>query len=426
MLRRLIPLLVVAIGAGPEEVAMKDVARGNNQFAVDLYGKVRGGTGNVFFSPYSISAALAMTSAGARGETARQMADTLHFPADGEALHSAFAGLDAQINGGPEPRPYQLSTANALWGQQGLNFRPEFLKLTETYYRAGLRQVDFAGNPEAARKRINGWVEEQTRDKIKDLIGSGAIRRDTELVLTNAIYFKGAWSVPFSRPATKDEDFATLGKRSPVPMMHRTGSLNYLDGVGFQALELPYAGNALSMVVLLPKKADGLGDLEATLTGPKLDGWLAKLSWAGRSRFRCPGSSWNAGSSLKKRRRCRRWGCRWRSAAEESRTSRGSARDRKLFISAVIHKAFVDVNEEGTEAAAATAVTDDSASHGDGLQEPPVVFRADHPFLFLIRDVRSGSILFLGRVTEPEGLAADRQMGSSGRDPVVQSRTGMC
>ena len=396
MLRCMIPLLVVAIGAGPEEVAMKDVVRGNNQFAVDLYGKVRGGSGNLFFSPYSISAALAMTSAGAKGETAKQMADTLHFPADGEAIHSAFASLDAQINGGTEARPYQLNTANALWGQQGLNFRPEFLKLTETYYRAGLHQIDFEGNPEAARKTINAWVEAQTRDKIKDLLGPRDVTTDTELVLTNAIYFKGAWSVPFSKSATKDEDFVTAEKRLPVPMMHLSSSFNYLDGEGVQALELPYAGNALSMVVLLPKKLDGMGDLEASLAGSKLDGWLAKLARR-QVDVALPRFKLECGFELKDALSSLGMPLAFGPGADFS----GITGDHKLSISAVIHKAFADVNEEGTEAAAATAVIMSRAKAM--APRTPVVFRADHPFLFLIRDTRSGSILFLGRVTNPKG-----------------------
>ncbi len=396
MLGPIIPLLVVAIGAGPGGAAMTDVVKGNNRFAVDLYGKVRTGPGNVFLSPYSISAALAMTSVGARGETARQMAEALRLPAEGKALHEAFSGLDATLNGG-ESRPYQLDTANALWGQQGLGYRPDFLKLTETYYRAGLHPVDFAGNPEGARKAINAWVEERTREKIKDLIGPGAITPATDLVLTNAIYFKGAWSVPFAKSATKDEDFTTTGdKRTPVPMMHRSGHLNYFEGDGFQALGLPYAGEALSMVVLLPKAVDGLAAFEASLTGPKLDGWLAKLADrqvdVALPRFRL-----ECGFQLKDALTALGMPLAFSPEADFS----GIAEDRKLFISAVIHKAFADVNEEGTEAAAATAVM--MTRSMARVPSKPVVFRADHPFLFLIRDNRSGSILFLGRVTNPKG-----------------------
>lgn len=397
MLRRLIPLLIVAIGAGPEGVAMKDVVRGNNQFAFDLYGKVRAGSGNVFLSPYSISAALAMTSAGAKGETARQMAEALHLPSDGEALHSGFAQLDAQLVGGEDPRPYQLNIANALWGQQGLGYRPEFLRLTETYYRAGLHQVDFGRHHEIARETINSWVEEQTKDKIKDLIGPRDITPATDLVLTNAIYFKGTWSNPFPKLATKDEDFTTTeDKRFPVPMMHQSGSFNCFEADSIQALELPYEGNTLSMVVLLPRKVNGLGDLETGLTASKLDGWLARLSrqpvqvalprFKLECGFELAGALTSLGMSL---------------AFSPEADFSGITEDRKLFISAVIHKAFADVNEEGTEAAAATAVM--MLRSMAKVSRPPVVFRADHPFLFLIRDVRSGSILFLGRVTNPKG-----------------------
>ena len=399
MISCMIPLLVVAIGAGPEEVAMKDVVRGNNRFAFDLYGKVRDRSGNLFLSPYSISSALAMTYAGAMGPTAEEMARTLHFPANGQALDAGFAGLHTLIDGGAEERPYQLAAANALWGQQGLHYRPDFLKRTEASYGATLHPMDFAGDPEAARKTINAWVEKLTRDKIKDLLGPSDVTRQTDLILTNAIYFKGAWATPFPKPATKDEDFGDGRKTIPVPTMHVIDQFGYLEdpAEGLQALNLPYVGNALSMVVLLPKKPDGLPALEAAITGEKLEGWLAKLASRRvdvslpRFKLECGFELANALGSLG-----------MKSAFGPEADFSGMTTDRRLFLSAVIHKAFADVNEEGTEAAAATAVVMMRAM-ARPVPQPPVVFKADHPFLFLIRDVRSGSILFMGRVTNPKG-----------------------
>ena len=395
----MIPLLVVAIGAGPGESAMNDVVRGNNRFAVDLYGKVRDRPGNLFLSPYSISTALAMTYLGAKGQTARELAETLHFPEQAGAMDSGFAELRKRFDAGGEERPYQLSTANALWGQQGLAYRPEFLKRAEAGFGAGLHPVDFAGNPEAARKTINDWVETQTRDKIKDLIDSSAIKKDTDLILTNAIYFKGAWATPFPKSATKDEPFGNGDKTIPVPMMHLAGSFDYSEdeAAGLQVLSLPYSGNELAMVVLLPRKPDGLAGLEASLTGPRLDGWLAKPSnrqvEISMPRFKLERDVELSGvlASLG-----------MRSAFGAGADFSGMTEDRRLVLSAVIHKAFADVNEEGTEAAAATAVVMMRMS-AMVPRQPPVAFRADHPFLFLIRDVKSGSILFMGRVSNPKG-----------------------
>jgi serpin B len=398
MLRQILPLLIFVVGSLPVEGAMTDVVRGNNQFAVDLFGKARVRPGNLFFSPYSISTALAMTYAGARGQTAREMASTLHFPAEGDALHASFAALDRSIEGESGTKAFQLDTANALWGQRGLSYLPEFLKITEANYRAGLHPVDFMGNPEAARKTINAWVEERTRDKIKDLLGPLDIRPDTDLVLTNAIYFKGAWAVPFPRAATHDEVFGNGDKSYPIPTMHLTSRFGYLDGEGdgFQALDLPYAGNALSMVVLLPKKVDGLAALEASLTAPKLAGWLGRLS-PQKVEVSLPRFKLEYGLELSEALKS----LGMPSAFEPKADFSGMTADRRLFISKVIHKAFADVNEEGTEAAASTAVI---MTRGLAVvpNRPPIVFRADHPFLFLIRDVRSGSILFLGRVINPK------------------------
>jgi serpin B len=371
------------------------VAKGNNAFAVDLYGKLRERPGNLFLSPYSISTALAMTYAGARGETAEQMARTLHFGGPAEELHRSFERLSKQIGGeGEEKRPYQLSVANALWGQEGDPFRPEFLELVEKHYGAGLRRVDFRAT-EQARRIINAWVEEETRGKIQDLLKSPHPSPDTSLVLTNAIYFKGDWATPFRKEATKAESFALAGGgKVEVPMMHQMGRFSYHDAGRFHALGMPYAGDALEMVVLLPKEGDGLARMEAALTEKAIAEVIAKRG-PRRVDVALPRFKVEAGFELQDALSALGMPLAFTGSADFS----GMNGRRDLFISAVIHKAFADVNEEGTEAAAATAVVMTRAAAA--RPEPVVTFRADHPFVFLIRDLRNGSLLFLGRVADP-------------------------
>ncbi|MFH2019298.1 MAG: serpin family protein, partial [bacterium] len=370
------------------------VVTGNNKFALDIYAQLRNQEGNLFFSPYSISTALSMTYAGARGETETQMAKTLHFNLEQKRLHPAFAQLVRNLIA--EKKGYQLNIANALWGQKGYGFLELFLQITSQNYGAGLHEIDFAGNTEDARKTINDWVEKQTQDKIKELLKPGVLDSLTRLVLTNAIYFKGNWVSQFKEEKTIiDAPFTLItSQKIKVPMMNQQEEFKYMEENGFQALEMPYIDNELSMVVLLPDKVDGLADLEKSLTMENLTTWLLKLrkqkidAWLPRFKMTCEFSLADVLKSM---------GMSDAFALPPADFS-GMTGKKDLFISAVIHKAFVEVNEEGTEAAAATAV-------GIGLtsaRQIPV-FRADHPFIFLIRDIRSGSILFMGRVMNPEG-----------------------
>src|SRR5262245_40749136 len=231
------------------------VVQGNTEFALSLYAQLSTRAGNLFFSPFSLSTALAMTYAGARGQTAVQMATVLHFPADQQRLHPAFAVLSRDLQADSESQGYQLNVAHALWGQKGYRFRQDFLTATKTYYGAGLNEVDFQTAAEEARQTINTWVEQQTEDKIRDLILPGSLDAFTRLVLTNAIYFKSDWLFSFRKSLTKDQGFRTsAGQQLTVPLMQQTGFFNYCEGKNFQALELPYAGGKLSMVVFLPKK----------------------------------------------------------------------------------------------------------------------------------------------------------------------------
>lgn len=385
--------LSAAEKAEPKKGDVATVVKGNNEFAFDLYGQLRKNDGNLFFSPSSISTALAMTYAGARSTTADEMARTLHFTLPPDKLHPAFAELRKDLNAEGKKRPYQLRAANALWGQKGEGFKEDFLELTRDNYGPGLKEVDFVRHTEAARKEINAWVQKETNDKIKDLLKPNTITPLTRLVLTNAIYFKGDWKSQFKKDQTRDEVFNDgLDRKIKTPMMHQTMKFKYLDAGALQVLEMPYAGEDLSMVVLLPKKVNGLPDLERSLTADKLAEWLRKvyevevivslpkfkttaeftlndtLSELGmRKAFMMPGADFSGLNGKK-----------------------------NLYITTVVHKAFVDVNEVGTEAAAATGV-------GIGFKGPPPkpVFRADHPFVFLIRDRRNDSVLFLGRIVDP-------------------------
>jgi serpin B len=335
-----------------------------------------------------------MASAGAKGETLDQMVKVLHHPKGADA-HAGFAELLKQLNAGdPKKRGYELSIANALWGHHDSKWLPEFLSLTKDRYGAGLRPVDFL-QPEAARQTINKWVEEQTRDKIKDLFPPGVIDSDTRLVLTNAVYFKGSWTQPFRKGATADGMFRLNEKDTvKVPLMHGSVDGKHVKNADVEAAELPYGNKDLAMVVLLPPKVDGLADLEKKLTADTLTQWLGGLKPAEDMNVTLPKFKMTDEFELKEA--LGKLGMKNAfvpGAADFAGLNGGSP---KLFISAVRHKAFVDVNEEGTEAAAATGIS-------VGLTSARITpnFVADRPFLFLIRDTRSGSVLFLGRVVNP-------------------------
>jgi serpin B len=385
------------VAAKEGEVKNPDVAavvKGNNEFAFDLYAQIRAREGNLFFSPGSISTALAMTSAGARGDTAKEMNQALHFTLPPDRLHPAFAELLKELNGQGKKRGYQLSVANALWGQKGEGFTDDFLKLTKDNYGAGLKQVDFARATEAARQEINAWVEKQTQDKIKDLLKPGVIDRMTRLVLTNAIYFKGDWDSQFKKDLTRDEAFDDgSGTKSKVPMMHQTARFMYHDGGNLQVLAMPYAGKALSMVVLLPKKVNGLAELEKSLTADELAGWLGQ---AREQEVSVSLPKFKTTTELSLKAPLEALGMK-KAFQMPGADFSGMNGKEDLFISAVVHKAYVDVNEQGTEAAGATGVVVGTLS----LPAAKPEFRADHPFIFLIRDTRNGSVLFLGRMVNP-------------------------
>jgi len=490
-------------GQNAEERLPKTLIEGNNAFAFEVYGKLKGQEGNLFLSPYSISTALAMTYAGARGNTEAEMAKAMHFDLGQEGLHGAYKGLIGTLNGGAKANGgYELSVANALWAQKDYAFRKEYFDLVRGNYGAGVENLDFAGATEEARKAINAWVEKETKDKIRELIKPGVLNAATRLVLTNAIYFKGKWEYPFEAKQTRDGEFTVAeGKKTTAPMMNQTKEFKYWEGDGVQVLELPYAtaeaaggeqppmtimpgrmicspeckaklqanydtmqqcpvckkaqcsvackmcikcarekgvcevcgkklrsgmegrprrepaggglekmrqgdtGGApvargaaaesgLSMVIVLPKETDGLGKVEEVLTAAKVEEWIGKLR------------SERVAVSLPKFKMTSEFGLRdvlsgmgMKDAFVYGKADfSGMDGSHELYIGAVIHKAYVDVNEEGTEAAAATAVVMDAGA----APAPPKEFKADHPFFFVIRDRNTGSVLFVGRVVEPK------------------------
>ncbi len=370
------------------------VVDANNQFALDLYSKYKSEEGNVFFSPYSISTALAMTYEGAKGQTAEEMQSVFHFPKDDSERRLGYAGLYNELN--KKDKEYKLSTTNALWAQQDYYFLDEYFEAVEEYYGGKVTNLDFIKNAEKSRIIINDWVEDKTNDKIKDLIPSGVINSMTKLVLTNAIYFKGEWAKQFDKDNTSDQDFKiTSDKVVKIPMMqcaYDETEFNYAENDELQILELPYFGGDLSMLVLLPK--DDIKTFENSITVERLTRWKKVLReqevnvFIPRFKFE---TKYFMADTLKE--------MGMPTAFSDSADFSGMTGKQDLFISAVIHQAFVEVNEEGTEAAAATAVVMELKSIAE--PEPIPIFRADHPFVFMIQEKETGSILFMGRVSDP-------------------------
>jgi serpin B len=393
------------------------VVDGANSFAIDLYAKVREPAGNLFYSPSSITMALAMTYAGARGETARQLAEALHFTLPPDRLHEAFRALQATTRTGS----VELRIGNRLWGQKGYHFLPEFMDITDRCYGAKLADVDFRTAGEQARNEINRWVEQQTANKITDLVPLGALNAMTRLVLTNAVYFLGCWESEFDEENTTLAPFwTTATEHSPVSMMSQTKHFMYGEFDDLRVLELPYrsrayelqdyedkfgkgqryveipdGGSDFAMVILLPRKMDGLKEIESRLSSTTLQQFV-KLKPSPVDvqipKFHVE-SSFLLGEALNS------LGMKDAFILGGADFSGISDDPEGLYLGTVIHKAFVDVNKKGTEAAAATAAM---MVGGSAMRpEPPKVFRADHPFLFVIRDRKTRLIHFIGRVANP-------------------------
>ncbi|MGC9467974.1 MAG: serpin family protein [Anaerolineae bacterium] len=385
------------------EVPSEDLAaliEGNQAFALDLYHYLAQiSDGDLFLSPHSITAALAMTYAGARGETEAEMAETLHFNLPQDRLHPAFNALDQALSQrgegaeGKDGEGFRLHIVNALWGQKDYEFQQAFLDVLARNYGAGLRLVNFIEDAEAARQTINEWVSDQTEGRIEDLIPQGALDALTRLVLTNAIYFNAAWAEPFEERQTEQAPFYLLdGTTVEVPMMHQTTPFDYAAGEGYQAVALPYDGHELSMVILLPDTGE-FTEFEQSLDSETLTAILEDFErqrlilsmprFEMRSKFSLTDALTALGMPT---------------AFTEEADFSGMTGNRELMITDVFHQAFVSVDEEGTEAAAATAVVVGLTSAMPG---EPVEMTIDRPFIFLIRDNQTGAVLFVGRIFNP-------------------------
>ncbi|MBU1203721.1 MAG: serpin family protein [Nanoarchaeota archaeon] len=394
---------------GSIQQGIQEVVNANNQFAFELYSELNKAEGsNIFYSPYSISAALAMTYEGANGQTADEMKSVFHFP-ENNILRPNFAAIYNEIN--EKDKPYKLSTGNALWAQFDYPFLEEYINRVEQYYGGKAANVDFrqAEEREKSRQTINTFIEEQTNNKIKDLIPKGILTGMTRLVLTNAIYFKGTWEWEFDKSDTRDQDFKiTSTNIVKTPMMYMDpdkAKFNYADLQELQILELPYKGEDISMLILLPKQGEDydfetgeritfdytLKDIE--LSSQILEEYKAQMKETKLDSISLPKFEFDSKYFMKDTLSAMGMPTAFTFDADFS----GMDGTLKLYIDKVIHQAYVKVDEEGTEAAAATAVIMDFKS----TDMPRNVFRADHPFIFIIQEKETGNILFMGRVTDP-------------------------
>jgi serpin B len=383
-----------AAGSAAPEIA----AEAGAQLGFNILRELQGQGTNQVISPYSIQVALAMTRLGARGLTREEMDAVLG--ADGvtgfddslNALDQVLLGRAGEydVDGG-EKVTLELSTANSLWGQEGVSFHDTFLDDLATWYGAGMRLVDYTGATEEARAAINGWVSDQTRDRIPELLPAGSISPATVLVLTNAVYLNAPWLFPFDEADTRDGAFTRLdGSIVQVPLMQQTARLSFFQGEEFAAVELPYAGRGLAMLLLVPD-SDAFTAIESTLDSALLAEIVAGLEQyevtlaMPRFEFRTQAQLNDALAELG-----------MPSAFDSGADFSGITADASLYISAVLHEAFISVNEIGTEAAAATAVILDESAAGQQAE-----LLVDRPFMFFIRDTETGALLFAGKVTDP-------------------------
>lgn len=375
--------------------SLDEIVRGNNRFCFNLYKNlVENEKGNIFYSPFSITMAMAMVFEGAKGWVVGEMQEVFKFPVDNKCRRESFLTLYKRLN--KKSAKYKLNIANALWVQRDYPFLPEYLKTIQKYYDGYARNVDFVGATEQTRQIINKWVEEKTNQKIKDLFPPGTIDQMSRLVITNAIYFKGQWAKEFDRSLTTEEDFwVTETKSIKVMMMKMIGPdsrFKYAETDELQILELPYDGDDLSMVILLPRMND-ISIIENELTFEKFEEWKRLLSetaveiYLPRFTFR---TRYVLTSNLSQ--------LGMPNAFAPHCDFSGIDGTKNLYIRSVVHQAYVDVNEEGTEAAAATGVVVGITSVGPRIP----VFRADRPFIFVIQEKDTGNVLFVGRVIEPK------------------------
>ncbi len=373
---------------------MRKLVNGNTAFAIDLYRQITQPGKNLFFSPYSISIALAITFAGARGETERQMAEVMHFPSELQPIHGQFSELEAQLQKSQQAGQVVLRSANALYPQKGYEILPSFLQIVKANYGVAIELMDYVSNSEGSRSAINEWVEAETENKIKNLIPSGTLNSLTRLILVNAIYFKGDWQNAFNTENTRVSTFWVSPDRSQdVQMMSQTDRFEYSETVEMQLLRLPY-NDRFSMVVLLPREGVLIEQIETRLSVENLRSWCDRMNWEAvavnlpRFKLDCDCLLTAVLQQLG-----------MTDAFDDVADFSGMTEPTDLVLSHVLHKAFVEVNEEGTEAAAATAVI----MMARCLPPPPTPFIADRPFIFLIQEKMTGSILFMGKLADPIG-----------------------
>lgn len=377
-----------------EQVAA--LARGNNDFAFAMY-REQAGDGNLIFSPYSVSLAFSMAYAGARGETEAEMAETLNFLPQG-AQHPAFNAIESRMSGlgeeGGEDRspPFRLDVANSAWGQEGLRFEQAYLETLAGQYGAGVRPVDF-GQPDRASGKINEWVEEETEGRIRDLITPEVVSQDTRLVLANAVYFKASWLSSFEKRMTEDGPFTLPGGGTvTVPLMRQRSYLPYAEGEGYQAVRLPYRGGAADMLVVLPEQGR-FGEVEDRLGAGLLEGVEENVRPNEFVELTMPRYDFETGLDLIPLLQSMGMKAPFDAGAADFG---GITEEANLFVGAAVHKADITVDEEGTEAAAATGL-----AMPQSKPPPPVEMSVDRPFLFAITERETSAILFLGRVTDP-------------------------
>jgi len=383
-------------GVEATDAGSNPLADHNNEFALDLYRQLNRDEGNLFLSPYSISSAFAMCYAGAKGNTKQEIAAVMHFFEDQKRLHAQFAKLNQGLEAIQKKRHVELSAANSLWAQYDYAFLPEFVGITKEYYDAKVENVDFRQDTENSRLKINTWTEQKTNHLIQNMIPKGKLSPEmTKLVLVSAIFFKGEWSAPFENRNTKDQPFWVTPQQSKIaPLMCQQDHFAYTEDDDTQVLVLPYKGEDLSMVLLLPKTKDGIRELETHLTAERIHQWIDSTQ---RQEIVVYLPKFTVESSFELKKYLTALGMHdaflWPGADFS-----GMDGTSFLYISEALHKAWVKVDEKGTEAAAATAVV---MMVGAVPGEPPIIFRADHPFVFFIRENTSGSILFMGRLRDP-------------------------
>lgn len=383
----------------PAAADAEKFARASNTLGFELFGKTKGAT-NFAISPASISTAMAMTWAGAKGETSDQMKKVLHFEGTPAEVSEVAGKMSRWLQ--DDARAVKLRIANQLFGEKTFKFEQPFLDSTQKAYGASLEPVDYRGDPEAARVKINGWVETATEKRIVDLIPKGALTKDTRLTLVNAIYFLGDWQVPFDKDDTRDADFSvTKSQKKKVPTMNASMHFNFGEKAGTKVLELPYKNAVTQMLVVLPKEVDGLVGLEKTMNPAKVDELIKTLSDK-KVDVTLPKFEVNPSESLPLADTFKSLGMKlpFEKTADFTLMANPPNPDDRLYIQSVFHKAFVKVDEKGTEAAAATSVSMARVTSAQ-MPEKAETFKADHPFLFIIRDRQSGLILFMGRVVDP-------------------------